>query len=137
MSEQNKRVVSELVELFNRHDVNGLNGLIDDRVVWHGGSFGEIEGLDGFKQLFGAFVGAFPDLRIDLGELVAEGDLIAARWTTTGTQEGEILGVPATGKMATWNEQPIYRVADGTVREVWWVGDAFGLMQQLGAIPAE
>ena len=136
VSEENKAAIRQFVDTLNRHDLDGLDTLVAEDVSWHGGSFGEIEGREAFKQLVGAFVGAFPDLRIDLGDLVAERDLVAARFTTTGTQKGEILGVPATGKQAQWNEQPVYRLDGGTVREVWWIGDAFGLMQQLGAIPA-
>jgi steroid delta-isomerase-like uncharacterized protein len=135
MSEQNKDLVRRLVETFNGHALDPLDSLLADDFVWHGGSFGEIEGLDAFKQLIGAFYAAFPDLRLELDELVAERDLVVSRYTTTGRQSAELLGVPATGKHAQWREQPIYRVADGKIAEIWWVADIFGLMQQLGAIP--
>lgn len=135
MSNETAEVVRQLRDAFKAHDLDALDALVADDVAWHGGSFGEITGLEGFKQLVGSFTAAFPDLALELYEVIADRDLVAARWTTTGTQEGEVLGVPATGKRATWTEQPIYRIVDGKVREVWWLGDARGLMQQLGAIP--
>lgn len=135
MSEEARGTVHRLIEALNRHDFDALDDLLTEDFLWHGGSFGEIEGVPAFKELAGPFFTAFPDLRIDLENVIADGDLVATRFTTTGTHEAEFSGVPASGKRMTWIEHPIYRVADGKVAEAWWVADMFGLMQQLGVIP--
>ena len=137
MSEQNRDVVRRLIDALDRHDFDALDRILAEDFAWHGGSFGEVEGREAFKQLAAPFYAAFPDLRIELHDLIAERDLVMTRFTTTGTHEAEFSGVAATGKQMSWTEHPIYRVADGKVAEAWWVADMFGLMQQLGAIPSD
>ena len=78
----------------------------------------------------------FPDLHVDLGAVIGEGDLVATRWTVTGTQQAEFFGIPATGKRVTVEGMNFYRLAGGKITEVWTQFDGLGLMQQLGAIPA-
>ncbi|HEY7479504.1 MAG TPA: ester cyclase [Gemmatimonadales bacterium] len=91
------------------------------------------EWANGFRQVTGT---GFPDMSIALDALVAEGDLVAKRWTFRGTHTGEYMGLPASGKRAVMAGVTIYRIQGGQVRETWWNYDALGLMQQLGAIPA-
>ena len=69
--------------------------------------------------------------------MVVEGDLLCFRSTTTGTHEGEFMGVPPTGKRISVPGFDMVRVRDGQVTEHWGLIDAMTLMQQLGAIPAE
>jgi predicted ester cyclase len=69
--------------------------------------------------------------------MVAEGDLVSARFVFTGTHQGEFMGVPATGKRVEVEGFDLVRVRDGRATEHWGQMDAMALMQQLGAIPAE
>ena len=93
-------------------------------------------GLAGFRQFWTAFLAAFPDLRYTVEDLVAEGDRVAGRVTVTGTHRGAFMGLPATGKRATWTEIHIGRFAHGKLVEHWANLDQLGLLQQLGALPA-
>ena len=61
--------------------------------------------------------------------------MVASRWTVTGTQTGEFLGIPPTGIQAGWTGITIYRCADGKVVEAWWSKDMAGLLEQLGVMP--
>jgi predicted ester cyclase len=79
---------------------------------------------------------ALPDLRFRVEDILAEGDQAAARVTRRGTQRGELMGIPATGRSVAWDEIFVARVAGGKIAEGWAVEDKFGLMQQLGAVPA-
>jgi hypothetical protein len=63
MSEHNEQVVRRLIDAFDRHDFDALDDLLADAFLWHGGSFGEIEGREAFKELAAPFYAAFPDLR--------------------------------------------------------------------------
>jgi steroid delta-isomerase-like uncharacterized protein len=82
----------------------------------------------------------FPDIQVDLQELVASGDLVAARVSFTGTNQDEIeeqgdLAVPPTGQPVTWSALSLFRVACGRIAEHWIHGDELGKLQQLGALP--
>ena len=66
--------------------------------------------------------------------MVAEGDRVVVRWTAEGTHQGELLGIPPTGKRLRFSGISIYRLAEGKVAEVWEEFDRLGLMQHLGVI---
>jgi predicted ester cyclase len=68
--------------------------------------------------------------------MLAEGDKIAARWTATGTHGGDLMGIPPTGRQATWSGMTVYRLAEGKIVEAWWSKDMFSLLTQLGVIPS-
>lgn len=76
---------------------------------------------------------AFPDYRMTIDEIVAEGDLVALRWTNEGTHAAPFLGIPATGKRVSWVTTAIYRVKDGRIVDHVATQDRLGLLQQLGA----
>jgi steroid delta-isomerase-like uncharacterized protein len=99
------------------HDPDGSGGLV----------------LEPLLAFLAEFRKAFPDLedRIDLQ--LAEGDLVATRFTSTGTQTGPLQGLPATGRRASWTGTVIDRVRDGRIVESWGNWDMMGMMQQLGA----
>lgn len=95
---------------------------------------GRVWGRDGVASLRRAFLRAFPDLEVRLDDQVAEGDLVIARVTATGTHRGELLGVPATGRRVTIPAMMQFRIEDGTFREAWRHWDAFGAIQQVGGL---
>lgn len=97
---------------------------------------GTPSGLAGFKAWWTMFRAAFPDLHYTVEDLIAEGDKVAGRVTVRGTHQGEFLGIPPTGKQATWTEIHIGRFAGGRLVEHWANIDQLGMLQQLGAIPA-
>jgi predicted ester cyclase len=70
-----------------------------------------------------------------LEDLIAEGDKVVGRFTASGTQQGEFMDIPPTGKPFTLMEIRIYRINNGKIVECWGLFDQMGLMQQLGAIP--
>ncbi len=82
------------------------------------------------------FAAAFPDGQMTIEDLVAEGDRVVARTTFNGTHQGEMQGIPATGKAVSVSGITIFRLDNGKIAEGWLVNDNLGLMQQLGVIPA-
>ena len=90
---------------------------------------------DGVLTLFGMLFQAFPDLRADIHDQIEEGERVATRKTFHGTHEGEFMGIPPTGRSVAWDVIDIVCVRNGKMVEHWNVVDAFGLMQQLGAVP--
>jgi len=90
-------------------------------------------GPEGQKRIAADFRAAFPDLRFHVDMVIAENDLVAARWTAEGTNSGPWAGQPATGRTARFSGVNIFRFERGKVVELWNHRDDLGLMQQLGA----
>jgi steroid delta-isomerase-like uncharacterized protein len=93
-------------------------------------------GREGAKQFFAMLHQAFPDLRVEADEPLAEGDRVVIHATWRGTHQGTFLGIPPTGKAITFTGIDIVRIQDGKMVEHWGITDSLGLLQQLGAIPA-
>ncbi len=93
-------------------------------------------GLPGVKAFITALRAAFPDFYYTVEDEVVEGNKYVVRVTARGTMQGNFLGMPATGKQATWSEIHIAHVARGKLVEHWTCIDQLGMLQQLGVIPA-
>jgi steroid delta-isomerase-like uncharacterized protein len=104
-------------------------------VVVHGSSGAVYHGLKDYKQYLNELFSAFPDNHLTIDDLIVEGDKVVTRFTITGTQKGEYVGVPATNKKFTNWEITIDRIVDGKFVEEWSRRDNLGIMQQLGLIP--
>lgn len=94
------------------------------------------QGLDGVKQLIGAFRTAFPDMKFIVEDQIAEDDQVATRLTIRGTHLGDFMGIPASGKQVEVSAVSIWHVAEGKLINEWVNWDSLGMMQQLGVIPA-
>jgi len=123
-------------DVYNARDLSPLDRLIAPDMVYHMAGSPEMHGPEGFRQLAGMFLGAFPDLEITIEDMFEHGDRITGRWTMVGTHEGDLMGIPPTGKRVTMIGTSVDRVAGGQVAEAWTVLDSLGLMQQLGVAPA-
>jgi steroid delta-isomerase-like uncharacterized protein len=98
---------------------------------------GAADGHEGFKKVLGPFCEAFPDLRLAIEFSVFDGDRLAAYVTTSGTQKGPFMGLPATGRSFKVKGTDIFRFNDeGQVSEHWGVFDTLGMLAQLGHGPA-
>jgi steroid delta-isomerase-like uncharacterized protein len=91
---------------------------------------------EGLRQRLEMLHGAFPDLQLTLQDLVAEDDLVVSRWTLTGTQRGPYFGCPPSGRRVVMSTIDLSRFEDGKIAELWTMPDAFGGLQQIGAVPA-
>lgn len=106
----------------------------EDLVVHFHGGREEIHGLDEFKAYLTETYEAFPDLTISLKEMVGEGDMVAVRYTGTGTHEGEYDGIAPTGEEVQLSGMRFCRIEDGKISEVWGQRDDLGLLDQLGVV---
>jgi steroid delta-isomerase-like uncharacterized protein len=137
MSEQNKAVVDRVNELLDGGDAELVDELFAKDFVEHNAMPGFEPDRDGFKQLVTALHDAFPDFESEVHRQIAEDDVVVEHWTSTGTHEGELMGIPATGNTVTIEGIDILRIADGQVVERWTQMDSLGLLRQLGAIEDE
>jgi steroid delta-isomerase-like uncharacterized protein len=134
-SEENKAAVRRFEHAFAANDVATIDELCDPGLVEHNPVPGQPPTLAGFKATIAMYKSIFPDLGIDLGALTGDGDLVATRWTATGTHRADFFGVPATGKRIEVEGMNFYRLAGGRITEVWTQFDGLGMLQQLGALP--
>jgi len=88
-----------------------------------------------WKQFIWGFSTSFPDLHLTIEDVVSEEGKVAARITFRGTQRGEFMGIPPTGKQVTFSSMETNLIVGGKVAEHWVVVDMLGLLQQLGAVP--
>ena len=132
--EENKEVVRRFYEeVMNKGNVDVLEDVMVENFVDHGETlFGSPEGRETLKQMIAGSHGIFPDLHVGLEEMVATGDYVAARGTMRCTQQGEFLGVPATGNELSWKGLAIFRLEDGKIAERWFNSDSLSIVTQLG-----
>jgi len=136
-TEENKAIVRRINdEVWSEGHLDVIDELIADNfVATVVGAPEQIRGPQGFREFVVTYRKAFPDLRISIDEQLAEGETVVTRWTATGTNEGELMGIPATGKQATTAGININRVSGGKLVEGWGLFDQLGLLQQIGAVP--
>lgn len=89
-----------------------------------------------WNQFIAGFGAGFPDFRLLVEDIIAEGNQVCVRWTFEGTHSGDFMGIPATGKKISVWALEINHVADGKVVEHWVQLDQVSLLQQLGAMPS-
>ena len=129
--------IQRLYDLINAGDIDGFGRQLADDFVERN----EVPGIpptkEGVVQYFQMLLAAFPDLRMDVEDVIASSDKAVARVRVTGTHMGEFMGIPATEKSAAVNLIDITRFGDdGLAHEHWGVVDQLALMQQLGVILA-
>ena len=98
-------------------------------------AFGLTPGREGIRQFIEMLRTGFPDIDIKVQDTFSDGDKVAIRNLAKGTHTGEFMGIPPTGKQATWTEIHIVRIQDNQVAEHWANVDQLGIMKQLGVIP--
>ncbi|MCP4434672.1 MAG: ester cyclase [Actinomycetia bacterium] len=87
-----------------------------------------------YEELLAGYHSAFSESEVTVVMQVAEGDLVASRWSFTATNTGDYLGRPATGVRATWTGIQIDRHEGGRIVESWVDWDKFRLLAQLGFV---
>lgn len=136
-SEHNKTIARRFFEdAYNTGNVALLEQLLAPTYVDYKAPPGTPDGPQGIAAIITMFRQAFPDLRFTIEDQVAEGDKVVTRYTFRGTQQGELMGIPPTGKQVSIGGISIYRITDGKMQQAWIEYDMLGLMQQLGVVPA-
>jgi steroid delta-isomerase-like uncharacterized protein len=138
--EENKYVVRRSYEEgVNVHNMEVIDELFDSQFIGHiAGQVEPIRGREAFKkQQIMPHLAAFPDLHVTVVDMIAEGDMVAAREVIQGTHQSEFMGVPPTGKQISIAGTDIYRIVAGKIAEEWILADLLSALQQIGAIPKD
>jgi steroid delta-isomerase-like uncharacterized protein len=135
MTDDIKRVVREFYESYEQGDLDRTwERYLAPEMINH--AFDGAYDRDAWREVDKSFLAAFPDLHVQVLDQVADGDKVATRYSFTGTQTGEYLGIPASGATATMNSTSWDRIADGKIAEHWATADVAGFIQQLTPVPA-
>lgn len=125
-----------LEEVIHQGNVAAIDESIatNHALTWPGGPT-PMCGPEGFNHLLLIYASAFPDLHWTTEEVTAQGETVVARLQARGTHRREVMGMPPTGKQATWTETHIFRVAGGKLVEHWTNLDQVSMLQHLGVLP--
>jgi steroid delta-isomerase-like uncharacterized protein len=136
-TQANKEIVRRFVEVVkNQRHLDQLGDFFQADYVEHNPFVASCgRGVEGYQRFLAHLFSGFPDDRVEIELITAEGDMVSYRAWETGTHQGEFLKIPPTGKSARWTEIHFLRLADGKVAEHWIDVDIFGWFQQLGVIP--
>lgn len=138
MAQDNKAISRQFVEeAFNKGNVDVLDEIVLKDIVIHdpGAPPNMAPGREGLKQMVLGYRTAYPDIKVTIEDEIVEGDKVVTRWSARGTNEGEMMGMPPTGKETQVTGITIDRIEGGQIVESWTNWDTLGLLQQLGVVP--
>ena len=133
-AEQNRAALARAITAFNDGDLDTYLEVYDPSVRVHGYTPVAMD-LATVRAFYTGIFAAFPDSQVTIDETVAEGDMLAARFTQRATHTGDFMGVPATAKEIVLAGHTTMRFALGRIVERWSTADMLGLLIQLGAVP--
>jgi predicted ester cyclase len=125
------------LDAFNTGDLDAYDEIMAPG--WHShdpqNPFGADRGPVAMKSLATLYRAAFPDLSVTVEEQYEDGDVVVTRWAATGTQNGDLPSLAATGRNVTVQGIVIDRFEGDRVAESWQHWDTLGMLQQLGSVP--
>ncbi|WP_232666999.1 ester cyclase [Pseudonocardia sp. TRM90224] len=135
--ERNKQLVIGFIQdLFTKGDLDAVGRYLSPDFVDHDPPVPGADGPEGMRQAGAMFRAALPDWRSEVEQLVAEGDIVVERFTATGIQQGELMGVPGTGRTLVLRGINVFRIEGDKIVERWGRLDDLGLLRQLGLDPS-
>ena len=120
--------------LWNDRDTSVIDELYTEDFVGHDPQSPR-EGRAEFREWYDGVITGSPDFRIEIDEIIATGDMTAARWRASGTHTGEWAGIPATNRSWSVDGLSMSRYEGDKIAETWQIGDMLGFMQQIGLVP--
>ncbi len=125
-----------MYDLLNTGDIDGFGEALADDFVEHEETPGLAPTKDGVLEFFRMQLAGFPDLRMEPQDVLVSDDKVVIRSKITGTHQGELMGIPATGRSVDVQVIDIVQFRDdGLAHEHWGVIDSMTMMQQLGVVP--
>lgn len=134
-TEENKALSARIFAALSRGDIAGATESYTAETRIYGFAPQPLN-LESYKQVLAMYFSAFPDIRLTVEDMVAEGDKVAARYIARGTHRGEFMGIPPTGRQIETSEMMIAHVVNGKTVMLWVCPDNLTMFQQLGAIEA-
>ena len=140
MLKKNKALMGRFYEeVVNQGKYDLIDELVDKSFVDHHAMPSQGSGGADLKWHFGMFRAAFPDVHVEIEDMIAEGDKVVTRFTIYGTHKGEYHGVSPSNKQVVFTETTTARVVGGKITDLWANVDSLGMWRQLGVfkLPGE
>ena len=138
MSQENKALTERwFEEVWNKGRAEAIREMVTEDLVVHGLSDAKgeaIKGVKEFDRFHSQFVNAFPNIQVEVEDLIAEGDKVAARCTVRAKHTGDALGVAPTNTDVDFTGIAIVRISGGKIVEAWNNFDFMKMNRQLGII---
>jgi steroid delta-isomerase-like uncharacterized protein len=135
-NETNKATVRrEIEQRWNKHRMDNVDEFFTRDIVGQLNSSDPVSGQQKMNEGLAIFLNAYPDIRLTIEDEFAEGDKVVVRFTMTGTHQGELLGIPPTGKQIRLTGVSIYRLVNAKIAELWFLFDSLTALQQMGVVP--
>lgn len=133
--EANKELIRRLyTEVLNRANPSAISELIAENYVEQDAFPGQARGRVGVAMRLAVLFAAFPDLKYDLKDLIAEGDKVVARWTMRGTQRGAFIGIPPTNRGVVISGIDIYVIENDQIITHWNEVNLYSFLAQVNAL---
>jgi steroid delta-isomerase-like uncharacterized protein len=133
MAQHPRRLTLRIIqEIWNAKNPSLIEELYSDDCVIHTPD-GEVRGVEGSKRLYQTYTSSFPDLRFEIRQIVAEGDMASAQLVFTGTHMGPLGEIPASGNFVKVANNCFFRFADDKLVAQQGVWDSLSLMRQINA----
>jgi steroid delta-isomerase-like uncharacterized protein len=135
-TEENKHLAREAIRIWSTGDFRAADEIYAPGYVNHQHhdpeDLRDLQGLEAMKAFAAEFRQAFPDFYDSIDIQLAEGDMVATRFTSRGTHKGTFMGVEPTNKELSWTGKTIDRISEGKIVESWANWEMMGKLQQLG-----
>ena len=134
MTSANRAAFDRSIESWNDQDLDGYFELYDETIKLHG--FGPAPlSKDEARGMYAGLHEALDHPKLEIHEVIEEGDALSARFTMTGTHVGELNGVPGTGRPVSQDGITHLHFTDGRCVERWSIADFLSVLVQIGAMP--
>lgn len=130
--DRNQAAVRDCLANATRGNYDALSDLLAAEYVLHPE---DIRGVEGLTEMVKAYRTAVPNLTVTIDHQFGSGEFVATRSTFRGTHDGELMGMPPTGREVQFTALTISRCRDGRIEEEWELADTAGLLAQIGALP--
>jgi steroid delta-isomerase-like uncharacterized protein len=134
-TQENVKLVRQMFDAWNAHDPDRLLKLLDEKYVSESDTNpGARTGWEPARQFMATYLKAFPDLHLDIAQVIAEGDCVVVRWTATGTHRGELMGIAPTSRRVVTQGCSVTQIRNGKATHEWLYWDTGHLLRELGVL---
>jgi steroid delta-isomerase-like uncharacterized protein len=133
----NVRVIERfLQDVLNEHNGDHAANYLTEDAQFHAGTVGNFTGRTVVAAVLASVVAAVPDLHADVQDIFGHGDEVVVRLVVTGTQEGTLLNIPATGRHLQWDAIDLYQLRGGKISQEWASEDLTAILYDTGTFKA-
>jgi steroid delta-isomerase-like uncharacterized protein len=135
--QDNLHIAREIFAAWNAHDLEGFLKRLDAKTIWESDAFPALfSGSEGARQFFKIYLTAFPDLHLDVQQMLAAGDThVVVRWRSRGTHLGPLGDIAATGRKVMNHGCTVMEVKHNKIGHAWVYFDNAHLLRQIGVLP--